>query len=451
MKRFSLLILCLILSGNIFSNGGPILNSLVIKTGQVQLINENNIVISDEKINLKIEGEYAIYDITYTFVREMAYLGDTIWYGFSVDYGGNYVGNEEKFRETDVPYFEMYFNNKPLDVKEQYDYGFYTDTILIKKDTSTEYPFNFGKSVTVQHKKKWYISKLYFEKGSCNCTLNIKYKVRAYAYDLLAAKFPFVYYEKRKLVYDLSPAGYWGKGVISNLTVNIDISNLDSNFEEYQIKGLEGCVLNNSIYTFQAKNFEPKKNKIFLIEYTQDVVGKTTDYKMDYVRQKYVQDVNSSLNGSLTNLNDFKVATTFDFEKPNNQNEYIEYTFAKWGNFLGISILNGDYSSEENYYKKGRLKKIRLEYQYRSYMLDTGMILLKDTIITLEDKKYLPVTDTNFSKNCDYIDAKLICFDRVKRLKITFLEYYDGKGSDRVGISELILNGTRRWSNEYEW
>ncbi len=441
MKKIILLIFCVAVSCKLFSNGGPIMNSQVLKTGQIQLINNSEIKITDEKINAKISGEYVTYDISYTFFREYSYMGDTILYGFSVDFTDDiYNRNNHGICAKDVPYFEMYFNDKKLDVKEQIDFGFYNDSITLKNDTAIEHSLYWV--VDYYHKKKWFIAKLIFDSTN-TYTLHVKYKVHNYSTDGYLAKYPFMNYDKRVMIYDLSPAGYWGDGKIGNLSINIDASSLDSNYETHQLKGLSGYVLKDGIYSFQQKDFEPGRNKIFVCEYSYKNIGKTRDIKNSNISTDNFLSMRPSFKGNKAAVNDLNVATACNFKKSGSKKNSIEFTFAKHTMFMCLTILNGNYTSEKNYYDYGRLKKIRVEYEYSAYP-DTNKIIKTDTVFNLDNKKYLPLNNSDFAKNCNFFDFTNDAFSSAIKLKITFLEYYAGKKPNDISISELLLNGFNR-------
>jgi hypothetical protein len=441
MRKLLILMICIVLSNKLYSNGGPILNSQIIKTGQIQLINESNISISNEIINVKVDGEYAIYDITYTFTKENNYWGDTVLYGFSVDFIDNIFGNIKGFNNKDVQFFDMYFNNEKLDLKEQIDFSYYKDTISVKNDSTIEYPLNQGMSYYFKHRKKWFIAKLFFGEEYTH-QLNVKYKVKNYSSDLWIAKYPFMKYGTRKLIYDLTPAGYWGNGIIENLSVNIDVKGLDSNYESYQLKGLDGYSYNNGKFSYQSKNFDPLKNKIFVLEYTNDVIGKTTDIRRNYIEKKEIKSIKPSFYGNIDNLNDLNPSTSCSFKKILKK-DYIDFSFSGQTGFMCMTILNGNYLNEDEYYNNARLKKIKIEYEYVGW--DTTKIIKKDTIIELENRKYCPVNIFNFAESADIIDLNVDPFARFEKFKVTFLEYYQGKKNNDVCISEILLNGFRRW------
>ena len=159
MRHFIVFIISIMLSNLAFSNGGPIVNSKVIKTGQIQLINERGINIIDEKINIKIDGEYSIYDITYTLQNEYFFDIDTVTYGFPVDYLNNFYSGDRGSMNKDIPYFEMYLDDKLLNMDEHFDYTTLHDSLLIKNG---EHYNSLYSNFSYDYKRKWFITQLIF-------------------------------------------------------------------------------------------------------------------------------------------------------------------------------------------------------------------------------------------------------------------------------------------------
>ena len=438
MKKILLLFTFVIISCKLFSNGGPIMNSSVLHTGQICLTKQKDIKITNEIINIKFDGEYAIYDITYTLKEEYPYSVDTVQYGFPVDFIQKYYNNWN-FDENDVPYFEMYLNNQQLAIKEQVDNSLLNDTLLFQIAPSLKREL-YGFIDGYHNKRKWFLSQLIFDKNS-SYKLNVKYKVHNYSMDFATSKSSFIEYGSRLLIYDFSPAGYWGDGIIDKISIKIDATNLDSNFETYKLKGLGNYVLKDGVYSFYQENFDPNKSKFLLVSYDYDAVGMTDDFGKNHILNKNIVKIKSSDKGNFDNLNDLDIGTFCTFKNSANKKGYIEYNFKRNTYFSCISILNGNYSSEQNYYDNGRLKKIKIEFDIQDWE-DTLKIITHDTIITLEDRKYLPLSNLNFAHNCDLFN--LIYKDQngnIRRVKITFLETYKGLKNDDICISELLFNG----------
>ena len=60
----------------------------------------------------------------------------------------------------------------------------------------------------------------------------------------------------------------------------------------------------------------------------------------------------------------------------NNQNAYY------------LTILTGDYTSEQNFYDHSRAKKIKLEYEMNVFEDSKSKLVKIDTIISIPDFKY---------------------------------------------------------------
>ncbi len=437
MKKIILLLIFVIISCKLFSNGGPIMNSGVLHTGQICPINHTNIKITDEVLNIKLDGEWAIYDITY-FLKKEDYGFDTVMYGFPVDFIEKSYDNWD-FDNKDIPYFEMNLNNQKLEITEQVDYSFLHDSLLYKNLSSMERDFQVGYP-GIANKRKWFVTKLIFDHNN-TYKLNVRYKVHNYSIDFTTTKSSFRAFGARHLLYDFSPAGFWGNGIIDTISIKIDATNLDSNFETYHIKGLENYTLKDGIYKFHQEKFDPKKSKFLLVQYDFQAIGMTEDFEKNHILKEDIVQINSSANDDFENINDIDIATFCTFKNSANKKGYIEYNFKRNTYISCIAILNGNYSNEQNYYDNGRLKKIKIEYDELNWH-DTSKTITHDTIITFEDRKYTPLTKTNFAHNCDLFHFMKIDYNlNIRRIKITFLETYKGLKKDNICISELLFNG----------
>lgn len=443
MKRVLFIIIFAMSFVNVFSNGGPILNSTIVKTGHIQMKNVYGIDIVDEKISIRIEGEYSYYDIKYTFHQNENYFGnDTVTYGFPVDFIEDEFHADDNLNNKNIPFFEMRFNDKLLETREHIDFNFFNE-LSLENDSSYEedyYPFN--NSV----RRKWFISQVIFD-SSDTFVLTVRYKVKNFSVDSATEKSTFINYYSRTLKYDFSPAGFWGDGLIKKISIDIDVRSLDSNFERHRISKLDGFTLKNGIYSFTKKNFNPIKNKTLVLNYSYYTIGISTDIMKHYIRKKEIKTLKSSNMENLNYINDVNFSTCYTTTKSTiNNNSFVEYIFQDTVCFYYVSIVNGDFSNEANYYNNGRIKRIKIEYEVHEW--ETGNLIFIDTVITLKDCKYNLISKDNVAYFSDIIELEsFIAFGFVTRLKLIFLDSYPGKKNDNICISEFFINGLL-WSAE---
>lgn len=443
MRRILLIIIFAISFVNVFSNGGPIINSTITKTGHIQMMNVYGIDLVDEKINIKIEGEYSYYDIKYTFQREENnfYRNDTVTYGFPIDFMEDEYFTEDNFKNTNIPFFEMRFNGKLLETKEHIDFSFFNDFDVSNDSLSVPKDNPFNSTI----KRKWFISQVIFDSHD-TFELTVRYKVRNFSVDSATSKSTFINYDSRIMTYDFSPASFWGDGLIKNISINIDVRSLDSSFESHQIYKLDGFLLKDGIYSFTKTNFNPMKNKTLVLDYSFGTIGISRDILGNFVKMKFVKKIKASNLENINNINDVNFSTCYTTAKSaNNKKTFIEYVFKDTVSFYYISILNGDFSNEANYYNNGRIKKIKIEYEVNEW--ETGKSVIKDTILVLKDRKYELINKDNLAHFVDIIELEsFVSYGFVKRIKLIFLDNYPGKKNDNISISEFFINGIL-WSD----
>ncbi len=119
MKTLIPLLILLFSFQTSFANGGPIVNSMISKSGNVVLIKNKEIYIAKEELNLKIESDYSIYEVIYTFNINSAFgfTKDTIHYGFPIDFLNeeyNSLGIARIKEGNPIEYFEMYLGENKL-------------------------------------------------------------------------------------------------------------------------------------------------------------------------------------------------------------------------------------------------------------------------------------------------------------------------------------------------
>jgi len=430
MKTAITTILLILINLQIFANGGPIDGSAVVKTGRIKMIDKYNIRIVSELINIKIESDYAIYDVNYRFFKDDDYA-DTVTYGFPVDFSSDNVDMEEGgyiFKNSYVSYFKMYFQQKELPIQQQIDFGLVDDTVHFNK--------GFEGKARILCKRKWYISTINFNKQGYY-ELNVQYKVRNYFSDWLWSKSFLPKFSDRNLKYDLTPARYWDKGIIDTFTVKIDIQNLDSCYETYKLLGLENAVTKNGIIEFKQNNFKINSVKAFSLQYTNSN-QKLSDYVLaGRLPNKKIKSIKVTSKDT-TGLFDLNFSTSFTIKNKG----IIEFNLNN-SKIAAIYLINGDYSNSNNFQKHTKIKKIRITSDYVLHDM-FGKEKKFDTIITIKSHSYRELRKNNFVSNADLIwdfgEA-----DPINNLTITVIEPEFANNEDMY-ISEIIFTRDK-WSS----
>jgi hypothetical protein len=424
MKKLPILLLFCLIHLQIFANGGPIDGSAVVKTGRIKMVSVNGIKIVSEKINVRIEGDYAIYDVLYKFYKENDY-NTNITYGFPVDF--TYPNHENReddsitFEDFYIPSFKMYFQKHELPIQQQIDFTIFNDTI--------NFNHGFEDKARTSCKRKWYISTISFDKTGFY-ELNVQYKVKNFFSDWWWGKSFLPSYSNRTLRYDLSPASYWDDGVIDTFSVCLNVQNLDSCYQKYQLKGLENAKYKNGIIEFQQCKFDLFKYKNFELVYSNSnqhssqlvISGILHNDKIKY-------SISPSCN--LANLFDTDFKTNVKIIK----DRKIDFNLNN-SEVSTILLVNGDYSDSVNYKTHKRIKKIRITSDLVLFD-DFGKKKKFDTIIVLPNHNFVELRKNNFFQNADVL-WEAGYKEKMKRFTVEILKPKLAK-NEEVYISELIF------------
>ena len=389
MKKRKILILLLILPNLVFSNGGPVDISHFRKTGNIRLMNKQEVSLEKEALRIMLNGDYTEIDVEY----KLKNIGvkQKIQYGFPVDafetnwyYGDPY---EVFSKENDcVQYFKAYENGEPLKVSQWIiDSVYNASTINLGE---REYHKN-GKKYQIV--RKWSAITLEFEENEIK-TIRIKYKIKNTLRDKLPG-FKFINrYTDRNFSYDLTPSSNWGDGIVKEFSIELDIRNLLRTESEYLLEGIDGFETESGLYLVSEENYNLSDAKRINIRYNNNHKKMSDFIEMNEISKSGVNQITSSSeNKQVENLIDNLTETAWNCRK----GDWLEIEFNKKKiedkSIKGILVLNGDYSNEVNFKKSGQLKKIR--------------IILNDTIVFNTEpwdgddgKKIINLTNGNYRK-----------------------------------------------------
>jgi hypothetical protein len=423
MKKLPVVLLFCLIHLQIFANGGPIDGSAVVSTGRIKMVSVYGIKIVSETIDIKIDGDYAIYNVLYKFYKENDYI-DSVTYGFPVDFtyaGDEMVYNYFTFKDFYIPYFKMYFQKHELPIQQQIDFTLFNDTTSFKN--------GFEGNARAICKRKWYISTITFDKAGIY-ELNVQYKVKNFFSDWWWGKSFLPSYSNRTLSYDLSPSSYWDDGVIDTFSVSVNVQNLDSCYQEYQLNGLENAKYEKGIIEFKQNKFNLLKNKNFELVYSNSNQQSSKLVSSGILHGDKIKYSTSS-SCDLANLfdNDFK--TNVKIIKDRKIDFYLNNSEVST-----ILLINGDYSDSVNYKTHKRIEKIRITSDLLLYNM-YGKKEKFDTIIVLPNHNFVELRKNNFFQNADVL-WEVGHKEGMNRLTIEILEPILSK-NEEVYITELIF------------
>lgn len=427
--RILLLIFLIASSLNGFSNGGPIDGSSVYKTGDVILINQPNIELIQENLNITLAGDYSTVNVMYQ-LQNNNYSDSEITYGFPVQFIRDEVNYELNWQDEYLPFIEFFLDGKKLDIKHQVDIA------------TQEVKLAANGGMNVDMKKSWHIVDFNIPKGK-TVILKVNYKIKNGYQDWSTTKNFFPSFSDRSMVYDFSPAKNWGDGILSNLNVNIDATDVVNKDGSVSIAGLE---LNNNdgVYSSTFNNFNLAQSEDLEISYSNEV-KKLSDYILEHrVNKKYIKSITASsqLKGNYTvnNLLDLDYNTAW-VEGKNDDGigekiviELDDYPLA------AICLVNGYTKSNGTYTTNNKIKKLKIERELVDHQ-DPTKTKIETSLIGLQDLNFNEISNDNLSEMMSVVEDYGEGFYRVRKITLTILEVHKGSKYPDTCVSEVLLMG----------
>lgn len=432
-NSINLLVLMIIFNLNTLANGGPVDGSAVYRTGDIVMMEYSDIKLQKETLNIRLEGDYSIINVKY-HLKNNGYSKTDVTYGFPIDIvRDELISYKTEWQKEYVPNIEFKADGRKLPIKQQLDYSIFKDNNLDKR----------GNPIT--YRRNWYVVDFSIDKDD-TLILNVNYKVKNGFSDWETSKTFFETYSTRELIYDFSPAQNWGNGIIDTLTVEVDASAIIDNAGEVLFKGMKFSQ-NKGKFINKTANFNLKKCEELAISYNIE-----NEKYSNYLQKRRIPvtelkniEVSSELEGNYSkhNLFDNDFNTTWaEGVVGSGIGEKIKIQLDDM-HLLGICLINGYTKNSQTYKSNNRIKRVRIEKEYVSFIDDITPII--DTVeIDVKDLPYRNININNFySLSSTLIDFGEGC-SKVSNITITILEVYPGEKYDDTCISELFLMG-------YKW
>jgi hypothetical protein len=356
------IILILILSFQtlslVFANGGPIDVSYFKKTGNIRLLQKADISLLKEDLRIKIVHDTTFIEVTYLLKNNGN--SQTVYYGFPVDlydtarWDGQWTAGKGYER---IKYFDAFVDGKPKKHSHWEQSNAYNSNI---------YRYNSLENIPVH--RHWHQINLDFEKDSIQ-ELVIKYAVENRKIDGFGGFSVLPYSTERNFVYDLFPSSSWSDGIVQDFSVTLDVSDLKKSRYTYKVKGLDNLKLDSDsigIYNLTTQNFDLKQRSFISVEYqNQDMIN--GHYLPNRVgkKQKIISIVSSAPNATYLIDNDLstvwrgKEGDWIIVQFPIRSEKDADYDLPI--NPRSVFIMNGDYSSEENFMASPKIKTLQIK------------------------------------------------------------------------------------------
>ncbi len=432
MKKISAiaLIMSVIALSFLFGNGGNVYSDGFKSSGNITLSQAKNISLIREDLYITLKQDLVEVNVTYQLDNRD--VDQTIKYGFPFRVDNNYSSSGE---DDWIPVYRISLNNKRL----TYNKKIYNNNVKSKEG------LNENEII------RWHLSDLPLKNGINR--IEVSYSIKPYKADIDK---PDPVFE-----YDFKPAATWDNGIVKEIKITLDRSNINEPGMEVYYSGFN-------------YNNDRKQDKIIIIKNNVDL------FKMEniiayYNFSEYRFNRDFSFKNSISNRNINKITASStlsmkytkanlideDFntswvegKADNGVGEWIEVEFNNKGdglpNFVGI--MNGYYQNEELYYANNRIKSLKLTItehiqpeEMSSAELKLGYVEYKfDEIIELPDLKYVKPDIQNASKYLSTLHTNPPgTQDRmytlgIKKIRFEILSVYPGKKYNDTCIAELL-------------
>jgi hypothetical protein len=303
----------------------------------------------------------------------------------------------------------------------------------------------------LQPYKDWHVVEIPF-KDYEEKVITVSYRQKSRLEDIVFTKSFRPVFSKRTFAYSFKPAQNWGKGTVANCSVLIDARELLSQGGIVEAIHPGGYTANGGIISWNYKNFDIHNAEDIEFVYDNSSKAFTT----------YVQEGRLPLS-SITKIQASSVLKTdainrFNYEPKNlfdndlntawvegvtgsGVGEWVEIQCANSVYVEAIGIINGYTKNEAIYNANNRIRKIRLDVEFRdTWQGDTDQNGRKTVDIDLAEKQF---NELNRNVQAPFISwlADYAMGRAVSKIRLTVLEVTGGTKYDDTCISELYLLG----------
>jgi hypothetical protein len=433
MKK-TLLVLALVFAPTVTNpNGSPINSGEIRKTGNIQMIQKKDIRLEEERLSVRIAGDYAFVQVNYR-LRNLG-QADKVTYGFPVDCDqavDSDFNPVEKSTLTD------------LRISEGSDSGGAGRVIPVEKVVRDR----TGDPKDLKPYKEWHVVEIPF-KDYEEKVITVSYRQKSRLEDMVYTKSFRPVFSKRTFAYSFKPAQNWGEGTVANCSVLIDARELLSQGGIVEVIHPKGYTANGGIISWNHQNLDLHNAED--IEFVYDNSSKAfTTYVQEgrlplssiakiQASSVLKTDVINRFNYEPKNLIDNDLNTAWvEGVAGSGVGEWVEIQCASDAYVEAIGIINGYTKNEAIYNANNRIRKVRLDIEYREPRRgDEGE---KTVEIDLEEKQF---NELNRNVQAPFISwlADYGMGRAVSKIRLTVLEVTGGTKYDDTCISELYLLG----------
>ncbi|MBN1602817.1 MAG: hypothetical protein JW915_14505 [Chitinispirillaceae bacterium] len=328
----------IVLFASVYANGGPSKSSALMKGGDVKLENASEINLVREDLNFIVIDDSIKINVRYR-LKNTSTEKKEITYAFPIDARINLFNREPEL---------------PSDININYD-KLLLKYHLIQEKIDID---SVNEEYTI---RRWLISSFTIS-GSSTEELTISYTIQSGFADDLDNTSYVPEYGERSMVWDFSPASYWGNGITDTMNITVDVHSIKMKGGSVELEGME-FVNNNGLYDFSKNSFDLKNKLTITYEYTTFLRNHGMMSKKVDVRNAVKVITSSHLNSKYSSekLFDNDMSTAWvEGSSGFGSEDYIEITFIKPVTFTYMTMVPGYTKSKNTYQENNRIKKLPL-------------------------------------------------------------------------------------------
>jgi len=436
MKKI-LLVFAMILAplmGN--PNGSPINTGEIRRTGNIQMIHKKDIRLEEERLSVRIAGDYAFVQVMYRLKNSGP--ADKVTFGFPVESDPAFDSDYkpiEKPTLTDIRISEGSDAEAP---------GRIIPVEKVVTDRAGGPPGEDMKPFT-----EWHIVTIPFKEYE-EKIISVNYQQKSHLEDVVYTKSFRPEFSHRTFAYTLKPAQNWGEGSVANCSVLIDARELLGQGGNILEIHPEGCSANGGIISWNYQNLDLRTAKDIELVYDNSHLAFTKYVQKSRLPLSALAKVQASsiLKTDAVNRFNYEPKNLFDDDlntawvegvAGSGVGEWVEIQFANNTYIEAVGLINGYTKNEAIYNANNRIQKIRLEvefliYDYRGGSTDSHETRSAD--IDLTEKQF---NELNRNVQAPFISwlADYGMGHAVSKIRLTILEAAKGTKYDDTCISEF--------------
>lgn len=420
----------------LLANGGAFNASAVHRSGNLVPMEKRLISLESESLFIGIDGDDAIVEATYLLANNGP--DDSVTFGFPVD-----VATPETLATPNG--YDWVMSNSLRDFKVlDDDRPVRVEKVIDKPLNKSDRPPGIDPAVKLV--RRWSVMTLTFNREKRK-QLKVSYKVRCIAFDKGFEGDTLWSYGRRTLFYTFRPAATWGDGRVGKLTVTLDTRRLREN--EITVTGISppGGSDENGLRNWQFENAQLSKLADLTLSYDPTDLYRDRAVRRNLLPPELIKTLDVSSFLKPEGVADYGKKSMLDRDL---RTAWVEgaagpgigetITFEPKDSYITeMAILNGYVADESRYYANARIKKLRVEIEFRPGQEPHEKREQRE--ITLPDRNYMTFNPRYPFSSVDWLVQHPQGDAYIDKVKLTILEVYPGRKYQDTAVTELYICG----------